>query len=247
MRVAIFDDDLLTRWGARSVIAGTDDITESAINTVDEALALTSQELGRFDCVVVDVHDQAREVREVGTDIYTGIAIIGRIRSLGMDTRILAITPTRANPLLTERLIRSGADYLYERWEFQHPEDLVEALLRPDEGHRPLGHPAHVLSEEGLGQRGDPNAAVDAYKSSTLYGRVRPGLTQAAIGPRRAALSLRDAVIDTGFVGTGARPRWNEVRDYLLKLSGRLPVEPRTPPIARSPSAPPPSGGLRVP
>jgi hypothetical protein len=169
-------------------------------------------------------------VREVGTDVYAGIELIERLRATGSRTRVVAITPTRANPLLTERLIGCGVDFVYERWDFEEPADLLRAILDPLERFRPRSHPAWVLTEEGLGLWADPNLAMAYYRASPLYGRVRPGITQAAIGPRRSVIRLRDQVITTGFVGVGPRPRWNEVRDYLLKLAGRIPVLPRRPP-----------------
>lgn len=230
MRVAVFDDDLLTRAGAREVLRMHPGITVARVRSLNAGLAMADGELADHDCVVVDVHDQARERREVGTDVYAGIELIERLRATGSGARVVAITTTRADPLLTERLIGCGVDYVHERWDFQEPADLLRAILRPLERYRPRRHPAWVLTEEGLGLWADPNLAMAYYKASPLYGRVRPGVTQPAIGSRRAVTSLRDQVIATGFVGIGPRPRWNEVRDYLLKLAGRIPVLPRRPP-----------------
>lgn len=231
MRVAVIDGDLLSRRGAKSVFDQSALVRFSTIHTPEEALELPPDTWRGYDWLVVDVHDEAKEARESGTDVYPGITLIARVRGLGVDVRILAITPTTANPLLAERLIWSGVDYVYERWHFQDSGDLVDALLNPSDEHRPRRHPPHILLEEGVGRYADPNKAVEVFMKSPLYGQVQPGLTQAAIGPRRAAMALRDEVVRTGFVGTGPSPRWNEVRDYLLKLTGRLPVEARLPPI----------------
>ncbi|MGI9597063.1 MAG: hypothetical protein ACR2QK_12940 [Acidimicrobiales bacterium] len=230
-QVAVIDDDLFMRMGAQSVFRWHRAIAEPSLHTLDNALVFGPDYWRRFHTVVVDVHDQAKEIREEGTDIYSGVTIIDTIRKSGNDVQILAITPTRANPLLSERLIRSGVDYVHERVDFQRVADLVEAVVNPEERYRPVSHPRNVLIEEGLGHGANPNRAVEIFKASPLYGRVRPGITQAAIGSRRAAISLRDEIIATGFIGRGPAPRWNEVRDYLLKLTGRLPVESRRPPI----------------
>jgi CheY-like chemotaxis protein len=227
MRVALFDDDLLTRAGARHVLEAEPAIESVAVHSLRRGLELSPGELGPWDCVVVDIHDQTRARWEVGTDVYAGIELIERLRAAGSRARVVAITPTRADPLLTERLIGCRVDQLHERCDFQRPADLIGAVLRPSERHRPVRYPAWVLIEEGLVFDADPNRAMAAYKASPLYGRVRPDVTQVAMGSRRAAVALRDRVIATGFVGTGARPRWNEVRDYLLKLAGRLPVDAR--------------------
>lgn len=241
MRVVLFDDDLLARAGAREVLGAEPSIEVIEVYSLGRGLELPAGRLASFDCAVVDLHDRFRARWEVGTDVYTGLEIIERIRLGGAPVRVLAITPTLGDPLLTERLVGWRVDQVHERWEFQRSIDLVTALLRPGDGHRPVRHPPWVLTEEGLGLRADPNLAMSRYKRSPLYGRIRADATQATIGSRRAAVALRDQVIATGFVGVGPRPRWNEVRDYLLKLAGRLPVTPRPSPSAVVP-APEPVG-----
>ena len=234
MRVALFDDDVLTRVGARGVLGAEPAIDRVAAFSLQRGLELPAIVLARFDTVLVDVHDRTRERWEVGTDVYAGIELIDRLRAIdrasdraGPPLRVVAITPTEPNALLTERLIGCRVDEVHERCRFQRSADLVAAALRSEERHRPIRYPRWVLIEEGLGLGADPNQAMAAYKASPLYGRIRPDATQRTIGSRRAAVALRDRVIATGFVGTGARPRWNEVRDYLLKLAGRLPVRDR--------------------
>lgn len=227
--VIIVDDDLLTRRGVFNLLGSHRSVGRRRANTLDEALAFDASFWCRFDVVVIDVHDQVKEAREVGTDVYSGVSIMESIRRWGLDLQIVAITPTRRDPLLSERLRRGGADFVHERVDFQRPSDVVDAVFHPSDRHRPVVHAPWVLLEEGLGRWANPNRAVAAYKGSPLYGRVRPGVTQAAIGPRRAALKLRDDIIATGFIGRGHSARWNEVRDYLLKLTGRLPVAPRDP------------------
>ncbi len=230
-QVAVIDDDMFLRMGAKVAFRTHWAIAEPSVHTLASALYFGPDYWRRFHTVVVDVHDQTKEVSEQGTDIYSGVSIIETIRRSGNTVQILAITPTRANPLLSERLIRSGADYVHERVDFQNVGDFVEAVVRPKARYRPVSHPRTVLIEEGLGQGANPNRAVEIFKASPLYGQVLPGLTQTAIGSRRAAMTLRDQVVASGFIGSGQAPRWNEVRDFLLKLTGRLPVEPRRPPV----------------
>ena len=239
MRVALFDDDLLTRAGARAVLrAGTDReraIDHVSVHSLWWGLELAPERLRSFDCVVVDVHDETRARWEVGTDVYTGIEVVERLRSAGSEARVVGVTPTRPDPLLTERLIGCGVDEVRIRGDFQRSADLLDAVRGASPAHRPVRYPAWVLIEEGLVPEADVGRAMAAYKASPLYGRIRPDATQLAIGSRRASVALRDRVIATGFVGSGARPRWNEVRDYLLKLAGRLPVQPRPAPRAEEP------------
>ncbi|MGH1489510.1 MAG: hypothetical protein ACRBK7_08985 [Acidimicrobiales bacterium] len=198
--------------------------------TLDEALGHTVGYWSPFDVIVVDVLDEVKQAKEVGTDVYSGVSLIESMRRHQVRATIVAITPTRTDPLLWERLVRSGADYVYERVDFQQSTDLVEAVMRPHDRFRPVSYPKWLLSQQGLGEGADPNRAVAIFKDSPLYGRVREGVTLESIGPRREVRRLKEGIISTGFVGTGPRPRWNEVRDYLLKLTGRLPVEPWQPP-----------------
>ncbi len=231
MRIAVLDDDLLTLRGAAAILEASPRFTRSVAMSLDKAMRQPPSFWQGFDRILVDVHDKAREMREHGTDVYTGIAVIEAIRRSGYTAPIMAVTPSKANPLLAQRLLYSGAHFVYERWDFQTVDDLIDAVANPCDLARAKGHPPRVLLEEGLSDRANPNRAVEVYKASPLYGRVRPDITQAATGPRRAAIRLRDDVASTGFVGTGCSPRWNEVRDYLLKLTGRMPVTSRRPPV----------------
>ena len=231
MRVAVIHDDVLTRFGAKVVFDGDPSFSRSSTFSFEQAVALPRDRWRDFDRIVVDVHNRIRERREVGTDIYTGVELIESLRRAGVTARMIAITPTRANPLLTERLVHSGVHFVYERSDFEDANDLIRAVLAPCESARPKSHHPMVLLQEGVGRRSNPNRAMDVFKTSPLYGQVRSDLTQQATGSRRAATRLRDEVIATGFVGSGQDPRWNEVRDYLLKLAGRLPVAERRPPV----------------
>lgn len=231
MNIAVIDDDLLTQRGAMAVFESDPGFSRSVALTLEEALGKHRSYWQRFDRIFVDVYDKAREMREPGTDVYTGVAVIEAIQRSGFAALIVAMTPTKANPLLAERLKYSGVHYVYERWDFQCVEDLIDAVRNPCDLARPKSHSARVLLEEGLGRWSNPNRAVEVFKASPLYGKVLPNMTQTAIGSRRAAMRLRDEVAATGFVGTGQSPRWNEVRDYLLKLTGRIDVEDRRPPV----------------
>lgn len=236
VRAVVIDDDVLTREGARRVFTMHPAIGRYEDHTLEDALGLDAQHWRQFDVIVVDIHDETKQAYEKGTDVYTGVALIELIRSHGIRSRILAITPSRNDPLLWERLTRSGADYVHQRIDFQAPADLVQAVLQPNETCRPVSYPRWVLIQEGLGQGANPNRAVAIFKNSPLYGLVDRDITLEATGTRREVRRLRDQIIDTGFVGSGQSPRWNEVRDYLLKLTGRLHVEPR--PHPNLPSGP---------
>lgn len=227
--VAVIDDDLITRSGIAALLAGRADVGVDATGTLVEAETWTVDRWAGIDWAIIDIHDHGREVSETGTDIFTGIGVIRSVRKVEPRVRTIAITPTVRNPLLAARLADSGVDHVFERWEFAEQVDLIDALQRPCPSTAPARHPEYVLRAEGLLPRARPNQAMDLFRASPLYGRLSADRTQAAIGPRRAALTLRDAVAATGFIGTGAKPRWNEVRDYLLKLSGRLPVTPAQP------------------
>lgn len=224
--LAFIDDDLLSRAGAREILNSHRSVASLREHTLEESLGRDVRYWAEFDAIVVDVHDAAKETNETGTDVYSGVALIESIRRCGNRVRIVAIVPSRNNPLLWERLTRAGADYVYERVEFQRSGDLVGAIVEPNARFQPRSFPRSILIAEGLGDRANPNRAMEIFKQSPLYGSVNGNITLAATGPRREVLRLRDAIIATGFIGAGQSVRWNEVRDYLLKLAGRLPVEP---------------------
>jgi DNA-binding NarL/FixJ family response regulator len=236
------DDDLLSREGASGILNNDGRIRKPLIHlTLEEAINADLDYWRRFDVIVVDTHDERRAVQEQGTDVYTGVELIESLRLHGITATIVAIVTTRHNPLLWERLTRAGASYVYERVEFQNPADLVRALISPDERYKPVSFPRWVLSGHGLGLGANPNRAVACYKASPLYGEVAPNRTLSATGSRRQVNRLKMEIVATGFVGTGPDPRWNEVRDYLLKLTGRLPVDVHqhpgfTPPAPTGPS-----------
>ncbi len=225
VRVVVIDDDCITRQGLRTMLATCPSINVIAAPTLAEAEGWT-REWQTVDWAIVDILDEARKAGEPGTDVYTGVEVIRRACRYGAGVETIAITPDHRDPLLGLRIADSGAGYVYERREFSDPRRLIDAVRRPCPRRAPIRHPWWVLQREGLGPGARPNRAVDAFRASGLYGRLDANLTQASIGPRRASIALRDAVSATGFLGSGVSPRWNEIRDYLLKLTGRLAVEP---------------------
>lgn len=184
------------------------------------------------DLAVVDVFDE-NAPSEVGTDVYSGIALLDRLRELPVDT--LAITPHCQHPLVQLRIYQSGADWLYHRWEVNDPESLIAVVLEPDDDHAPQRPDQEELWQHGA-HRAHTNRAVARYLRSPFAGRIRSETELDELGlPRRAVTQFRVEIAETGFTGTELlstatrvhkAPRWPDVRDYLLTLLGRRSTPP---------------------
>lgn len=193
----------------------------------DEAVHWPLERWEGVDVAIVDVFDEYAPA-EVGTDVFSGISALDRLRDL--PVRTFAITPHCQHPLIQLRIHQAKADWLYHRWEVNDPERLVAALLDPQEDHVPQRPTDAVLRGYGA-RRAYANRAVRLYKSSALSGLLRPGIgIKSLYLPRRTVDAFRVDVAGTGFDGTEElstatrthrAPRWPDVRDFLLTLLGR--------------------------
>lgn len=208
-------------------------ISASGVNALDQdtARSWTSDQWEELDFAIVDVIDEYAP-GEVGTDLFSGIDALERLRRL--DVRTLALTPHRHHPLVEHRIYQSGANYLYRWSEVNDPDRLVDALLHPDPAHVPTPVPRAVLRSHGA-ELARTNLAVRIYEESKLYGRLRAGVTHRGLWlPRRTIDRFSSRIQEVGFDGpdpvsfedVDRRPRWNHIRDYLLVLLGRKDAPP---------------------
>ncbi len=231
-RVVVVDDD---RWKreAMSVAIAADPRTEIvAVIDQDEAVRWPLEKWQDVDVAVVDVFDE-NAPGEVGTDVYSGIAALDRIRDL--PVRTVAVTPHCQHPLIQLRIYQAGVDSVYHRWEVNDPGALLAAVLEADPAHAPVRPTDAVLKELGA-VHARPNDAVRMYEMSPFLGLIREGIGLKSLDvPRRVVQRFRFGIADTGFDGaeeTSAvthdhlAPRWPDVRDYLLTLLGRRATPP---------------------
>lgn len=193
----------------------------------DEAVQWPLDRWEGVDLAIVDVFDENAPA-EIGTDVFSGIAAIDRLRD--RPVRTFAITPHCQHPLIQLRIHQANPNWLYHRWEVNDPERFVSALLDPEPDHAPQRPNDTVLRRYGS-QRAQTNRAVELYHRSPLSGLLRPGIGIKSLHlPRRKVDRFRVEVARTGFEGTEdlstatrvhRAPRWPDVRDFLLTLLGR--------------------------
>lgn len=231
-RIVVVEDDPWKRDALADRLDASGQVEVTAALDQDDAAGRVDSFWKSVDIALVDVYDD-RAPGEVGTDLYSGITAIERLGPLKVT--VVAMIPHTPHPLVQLRLAHARPDQVYRRWELADVSRILDAF--DDDGHdrRPAWPDPADLRRFGA-ERARPNDAVAAYLSSPLNGLLRPGLSVASLGlPRRKVDELRFAVTETGFTGTehlsGAHravlaPRWPDVRDYLLRLLGRLDAPP---------------------
>ena len=231
LRVIVIDDHIYAREGLTRLLDQHADIEVVRGMSHDDAAVLSDAEFGEFDCAIVDVIDEIAR-NEVGTDVFSGIAALVRLRS--MPVRTFAITPYRHHPVVEQRIYQSGADYLYRVFEINDLEWFVGQLLSPSHDHQVKPVSRHELRKYGA-ETARANEAVAVYERSAISGSLGAGtshssLARAGIARRTVDRFVRE-VQRTGF-GTprrsGTSPdavdrpaRFPDVKLYLLTLVGR--------------------------
>lgn len=222
------DDDFWRRGHMSKMLNDSPEISVVHSLHQDEAAAWSSDRWADIDLAIIDVIDEAA-LGEVGTDVYSGIVAIDRLRSTKVVT--IALTPHRSHPLVEFRIFEAGADFVYRRWEVNDPTCLIDVVLHPDSGHAPR-RPANATLTR-FGARGaKPNRAVELLERSPLAGRLIVGASHRTVRiPRRELDRFRRDIHRTGFESTemlddvggtvNRAARWPDTRDYVLRLLGR--------------------------
>lgn len=224
----MIEDDPWKRGALVDRLAASGQVEVVSALDQDDASSRAESFWTSVDIALVDVYDD-QAPGEVGTDLYSGITAIERLAPL--NVAVVAMIPHTPHPLVQLRLAHANPDRVYRRWELGDVSRVLDALQTDGPGRRPVWPMVDELRRCGA-ERARPNAAVAAYLDSPLSGMLRPGLRLSEIAvSRRQVDQLRLSIGRTGFSGTeqlsGARrtvlaPRWPDVRDYLLRLLGRL-------------------------
>jgi CheY-like chemotaxis protein len=233
LRVAVIDDNYWNRQHMAQELDASPYIKVVFALHQDEAATWTREQWADVDIAVVDVFDE-NAPGEIGTDVYSGITALERLRDLNVKT--LAVTPHRSHPLVELRIFQAGTNFVYRRWELNDPDELVQALLSPKPDHIPVCPSRSVLKKFGA-YGAQANRSVRVYEQSTVYRSLTTAVGQKGLRTTRSKIDgFKAEVRDTGFVGTedldylagGTErvPRWPDVRDYLLRLLGRKDVPP---------------------
>jgi hypothetical protein len=231
LRVAVIDDDWFKREHMKQELDKSPHIAVVHAIDQDTAATWTEDEWGAIDFAVVDVFDDFAPL-EIGTDLFSGVAALERLRDL--EVRTIAITSHRHHPLVEHRVFQSGANYLYRRSELNNVDRLEFVLLNPDEERRPKAVKPQVLRRFGADQA-RMNRSVSAYEISPIYGKLYESATHRSVAvPRRTLDAFTRPFRKTNFVAppppeepTMRMPaKWVHVRDYLLVLIGRKDAPP---------------------
>jgi hypothetical protein len=235
VRVVIVEDDQWKREGMSSRLDATREVEVVESLGPSDAANWSRDRWVDIDTVVVDVYDD-RGVGQLGTDLYSGISVVERVRDL--PVRCLAVTPHCAHPLVRLRLQQASPDFCYHRFQLASIEDLREAVCFPSRDQRLPDLPVAELLRLGS-RRLKANDLVRAYVDSPLHGKLQlsTGLKQlnGLDVSRRDINRLRKLAVDLGYrhfdTLTGSQqdeydaeevPRWPVIRELLLRLVGRL-------------------------
>jgi response regulator RpfG family c-di-GMP phosphodiesterase len=231
IKIAVIDDDWYKREAMKEVLNRSDRIAVVHAISQDQVSQWTDEEWDEVDLAIVDVYDDGSPL-EVGTDMFSGIAALERLRDL--NVRTFAVMPHRHHPLVEHRVHQSGANHLYRRWELNDPDFLAHVLLNPDDQHVPEAVKAKVLRRYGA-DLARINRAVAAYEQSELYGKLYATASHRTLKMRRRAIDsfvvrVRNekvyAPVEQEMGGYRAKASWLDVRDFLLRAIGRQDAPP---------------------
>jgi hypothetical protein len=183
---------------------------------------------GPVDVVVVAAH-----ARGAAFDRFRGVDAVDHLRAHGdAPPSIFVIGLDDDNPFLEVRLAEAGADHLYRRSEVATIADLLEAVRRPDEAHRPDARDAHHRIPGLKGPTG-VNAVLRRLAGLGIGEAFEPGLAQSQTGlSRRQAINARKLVHETakldsapwnrtgGMHDRGIVPTWREVVGFVNQARG---------------------------
>ena len=235
LKVVIVDDDEWKRVGMAARLDATKEVDVVASVDHDSAALRPREQWNDIWAVVVDVYDD-RAAGEIGTDLYSGINVVERVRDLPVNS--LAVTPHCAHPLVRLRLQQAKPDYCYHRFQLASLDELREAVRYPDRKHRLPDLDPDDVRKLGA-RRMKANDLVRSFVDSPLHGKLlaSSGLKELAREgvQRRTINRFRQQAVDCGYhhfdTLTGERrdeylpdeiPRWPVIRDLMLHLLGRI-------------------------
>lgn len=220
-RVVIVDDDEFKRAGIRARLDATPEVAVVADVDQDIAASWPEDRWSDVDAVLVDIFDD-RGVGERGTDLYSGIKVVDRVRPI-KNLRCIAVTTSCAHPLVQLRLHQAGPDYCYHRFQLMDLEAVMEAVRFPERGRRLPPPDSSTIKSLGAWNL-KANDVVRTYERSPLYPKLdaQAGIKELkAVGVERRAIDqFKQQIVGHGFNHLEA-VRWPAVRTLVLRLLGR--------------------------
>jgi DNA-binding NarL/FixJ family response regulator len=161
-RVVVVDNDPVMRAGTYAVLAGSRQL--QLVAAVDHDTALSwSAEWDGVDVAVVDASDQRREV-----DQFPGVDVVRSIRNASTHLLVIVLTGQYLHPGLRRRMWEAGADFFYPRDEGMTEEELVSAVVCPEQ-HRRLTAPQIRMHDElGVTDRTRVNELVERLSAPEI-------------------------------------------------------------------------------
>lgn len=195
-RVAVVDDDDVTRTGTVALLARHPGIEVVAEMTHIDAVARPDWD--GVDVAVVDASDRRRE-----TDQFPGVGVVQAIRHRRdpTQTMILVLTGIMFDDAVRRRMREAGADYYVHRSAVMDAAQLCDAVMAPaGSGLVPEPCDAEALHRMGVTAVTDVNEAVRAATEEGLLGgdtalarRGRSRSQRRARFAERANLEARNA------------------------------------------------------
>ncbi len=183
VRVAIVDDDIWVRAGRQSALesAGLQVVLACAH---EEALDRRDA-WADVDVVLLDAWDAEQE-----WDKFPGVRVVEAIRRSedGIGALVIVISGHATNEILRLRMAEAGADFFYAHSELRTREDLLEAILNPDQARRSRSEASAPLIDLGLSLASRLNAALHDIEERGLEPAFEPSTSQKALPVGRRTL-----------------------------------------------------------
>jgi hypothetical protein len=184
-RIAVIDDNLITRNGDVVALAAHPLIDVVAAVDHDESLTWPDDQWAELDAVLVDAarpFDDENRYRD--DDHFPGVGVVLRAREVRPDLLVIVVTGRFFDDGLRRRMKEAGADFFYFRDHLRAPEHLHRAVLEPDErtGGVPDVQDPETLTALGI----DDHSVVNRFVS---YLDARGGLGATGLGRKRTRSS----------------------------------------------------------
>ncbi len=197
VRVAIIDDDDITRAGTLAILGAHPEVR--VLSCTDHRAA--TGPWADIDLAIVDASDHRR-----AEDHFPGVAVVKAIRATGNATcTIIVLTGVISDDVVRRRMREAGADFYYHRSELIGGDQLIEIVLgRCPRAVIPEPADPETLFRLGVTERTRVNDAIAAAHEHGLISG-QPGLEKRGqVRTRRRAQFNQRARLST--VTTAGRP-----------------------------------------
>lgn len=171
-RVAIVDNDVITRTGIQAVLEQADGI-EVVMVTDHDSVAGTGTDWAGIDVAIVDAADS----RHADGDHFPGVAVVRSIRATGSAdaVTVVVLTGQSMHAGLRRRMWEAGADFFYGRDESMTADELVSLVLHPSE-HRSMDRSRHEVAPDlGIGPDTSVNEVIERLQGLGAEEALRAG------------------------------------------------------------------------